>query len=154
MALSIGAILLWLAAVSRVIASIRRPDGARISMTVATICIAIAFTLAAIGGGAIDGLLNWPNGAELVQHLFFAIATFATLRFMFLLRLGLMHRRAAMRQGIVCVTVCLTMTAFFAAIPLAGHTAENFAVEYAGNLPALAYRGIFYGYLVYCLIGI
>jgi hypothetical protein len=46
------------------------------------------------------------------------------------------------------------MTAFFAAIPLAGHTAENFAVEYAGNLPALAYRGIFYGYLVYCLIGI
>ena len=31
---------------------------------------------------------------------------------------------------------------------------RNFAAEYAGNLAAVAYRGIFYGYLVYCLIGI
>jgi hypothetical protein len=42
MALYIGTILLWFAAVSRVLASVRRPDGARISMTVATICIAVA----------------------------------------------------------------------------------------------------------------
>jgi len=142
MALYFGTILLWLAAVSRVIASIRRPDGARISMTVATICIAIAFTLAA-AGSALDDLLNWPNGTELVQHLFFAVATFATLRFMFLLRLGSMPRRAAMLQAMVCVSVCLTMTALFAAIPSAGHTADNFAAEYAGNLTAVAYRGIF-----------
>jgi uncharacterized membrane protein len=54
----------------------------------------------------------------------------------------------------VCVSVCLTMTALFAAIPVTDHTAENFAAEYAGNLAAVAYRGIFYGYLVYCLIGI
>src|SRR6478609_6267018 len=107
MALYIGTILLWLAAVSRVIASIRRPDGARISMTVATICIAIAFTLAAAGGTTFDGLLNWPNATELVQHIFFAIATFATPRFMFLLRLGSLPRRAATLQAIVCVTVCL-----------------------------------------------
>src|SRR5664279_2491321 len=85
MALYIGTILLWFAAVSRVLASVRRPDGARFSMTVATICIAVAFTLAAVGGG-FDALVNWPNGAELLQHLFFAVATFATLRFMFLLR--------------------------------------------------------------------
>ena len=153
MALSIGAILLWLAAISRVIASIKRPDGARISMTVATICIAIAFTLAAVGS-AFDDLLNWPNGAELIQHLFFAVATFATLRFMLLLRLGSMPRRVVMLQAMVCVTVCLTMTALFAAIPLADHSAENFAAEYAGNLAAVAYRSIFYAYLVYCLIGI
>ena len=153
MALYIGTILLWFAAVSRVLASVRRPDGARISMTVATICIAVAFTLAAVGGG-FDALVNWPNGAELVQHLFFAVATFATLRFMFLLRLGSLPRPAAILQAMVCVTVCLTMTALFAAIPMADHTAENFAVEYAGNLAAVAYRGIFYGYLVYCLIGI
>ena len=153
MALYIGTILLWFAAVSRVLASVRRPDGARISMTVATICIAVAFTLAAVGGG-FDALVNWPNGAELLQHLFFAVATFATLRFMFLLRLGSLPRPAAILQAMVCVTVCLTMTAFFAAIPMADHTAENFAVEYAGNLAAVAYRGIFYGYLVYCLIRI
>jgi len=155
MAMYVGTILLWLAAVSRVVASIKRPDAARISMTVATICIAICFSLATtVGGARFDDLLNWSNGAELVQHLFFAVATFATLRFMFLLRVGSMQRRAAMLQGVVCVTVCLTMTAFFAAIPLADHTAENFAAEYAGNLAAVGYRGIFYGYLVYCLIGI
>src|SRR6478752_7195689 len=155
MAMYVGTILLWLAAASRVVASIKRPDAARISMTVATICIAISFSLAStVGGARFDALLNWPNGAELVQHLFFAVATFATLRFMFLLRLGSMQRRAAMLQGIVCITVCLTMTTLFAAIPLAGVTAENFAAEYAGDLAAVAYRGIFYSYLVYCLIGI
>ena len=43
--LLVGTIVLWLAAISRVVASIRRPDPARISMTVAAVCIAVAFTL-------------------------------------------------------------------------------------------------------------
>ena len=46
------------------------------------------------------------------------------------------------------------MSLFFAAIPLQEHTADNFALEYAGNLAAVLYRGVFYGYLVYCLIWI
>lgn len=97
MALYIGTILLWLAAVSRTVASVRRPDPARISMTAATICIAIAFTLSReITGAGFDDLLNWPNGAELIQHLFFATATFATLRFNYLLRLGSLPARTGL----------------------------------------------------------
>ena len=155
MAMYVGTLLLWLAAINRVAASIRRPDVARTSMAVSAVCIAISFSLAStVGGAGFDALLNWPNGAELVQHLFFAIGTFATLRFMFLLRRGSMPRQAALLQGIVCVAVCLTMTVLFAALPTADHTAENFASEYADNLAAVIYRGIFYGYLVFCLAGI
>ena len=59
MAMYVGTILLWLAAASRVVASIKRPDAARISMTVATICIAISFSLAStVGGARFDALLN------------------------------------------------------------------------------------------------
>ena len=81
-------------------------------MTVATICIAIAFTLSReITGAGFDDLLNWPNGAELIQHLFFAIATFATLRFMLpaSARFDAGSRRDCFRQA-VCVAVCLTMS--------------------------------------------
>lgn len=150
-----GTIVLWLAAISRVVASIRRPDPARISMTVAAVCIAIAFTLTfSIAGVAFDDLVGIPNAAELVQHLFFAVATFATLRFLHLLRLGAIPRRSNVLQIAVCVMVCLTMIGLFAAIPLRGQTSTNFAVEYADTLAAVAYRAVFYSYLVYCLVGI
>ena len=155
MALYIGTIILWLAAANRIVATIRRPDPARMNMTVAAVCIAMAFTVTwAIAGAAFDDLLNWPNGAELVQHLLFAGATFATLRFQLLLRLGALPRRSQLVQTALCVTVCLAMTALFAAIPLQNRSSPNFAVEYADSLAAVAYRAVFYGYLVYCLIGI
>ena len=151
----LGTIVLWLAAISRVVASIRRPDPARISMTVAAVCIAVAFTLiGSIAGVAFDELVGLPNVAELVQHLFFAVATFATLRFLHLLRLGAIPRRSNVLQVAVCATVCLVMVGLFGAIPLRDHTASNFAVEYAVALAAVAYRGVFYSYLVYCLVGI
>ena len=95
-----------------------------------------------------------PNAAELVQHLFFAVATFATLRFLHLLRLGAIPRRSNVLQITVCAMVCLTMIGLFAAIPLRGQTSTNFAVEYADTLAAVAYRAVFYSYLVYCLVGI
>ena len=108
MALYIGTILLWLAAVSRTVASVRRPDPARISMTAATICIAIAFTLSReITGAGFDDLLNWPNGAELVQHLFFATATFATLRFI----LPSSARFTAGSDGTACRRPCASRSA-------------------------------------------
>ena len=151
----LGTIVLWLAAISRVVASIRRPDPARISMTIAAVCIAVAFTLiGSIAGVTFDNLVGLPNMAELVQHLFFAVATFATLRFLHLLRLGAIPRRSNLLQGTVCALVCLAMVGLFAAIPLEDHTASNFAVEYADSLAAVAYRGVFYSYLVYCLVGI
>ena len=151
----LGTIVLWLAAISRVVASIRRPDPARISMTVAAVCIAIAFTLTnSIAGVAFDDLVGMPNASELVQHLFFAVATFATLRFLHLLRLGAIPQRSNLLQIAVCAVVCLVMVGLFAAIPLRDQTSTNFAVEYAGTLTAVAYRAVFYSYLVYCLFGI
>jgi hypothetical protein len=155
MAVLVGTVVLWLAAISRVVASIRRPDPARISMTVAAVCIAIAFTLTvSIAGAAFDDLVGWPNAGELVQHLFFAVATYATLRFLHLLRLGAIPRRSNVLQITVCAVVCLVMIGLFTAIPQREQTATNFTVEYADTLAAVAYRGVFYGYLVYCLVGI
>lgn len=155
MAMLVGTVVLWLAAISRVVASIRRPDPARISMTVGAVCIAIAFTLTvSVAGVAFDELVGWPNAAELVQHLVFAVATFATLRFLHLLRLGAIPRRSNVLQITACAVVCLVMIGLFAAIPLREQTATNFAVEYADTLTAVAYRGVFYSYLVYCLVGI
>lgn len=155
MALLIGTVVLWLAAISRVIASIRRPDPARIIGTVGAVCIAVAFTLsAAIAGTAFDEILSWPNGAELVQHLFLAVATFATLRFLFLLRLGSLPRRLNVIQTTLCCLVCVAMVILFAAIPLNDQPSSNFAMEYAGTLAAVLYRAVFYCYLVYCLLGI
>ncbi len=151
----LGTVVLWLAAISRVVSSIRRPDPARISMTVAAVCIAVAFTLiGSVAGVAFDDLVDWPNAAELVQHLFFAVATFATLRFLHLLRLGAIPRRSNVLQITVCVVVCLVMVGLFAAIPLREQTSTNFAVEYADTFTAVAYRAVFYSYLVYCLVGI
>ena len=52
-------------------------------MTIAVVCGAGAFTLiGSIAGVTFDNLVGWPNRSELVQHLFFAVATFATLRFL------------------------------------------------------------------------
>ena len=122
-------------------------------MTAAAVCIAVAFTLSvSMAGGDFDQLLGIPNAAELVQHLFFAVATFATLRFLHLLRLGAIPRRSNVSGSGVHLRLPV-MVALFASIPLADHTADNFAVEYSHNLTAVSYRAVFYGYLVFCLVG-
>lgn len=155
MALLLGTIVLWLAALSRVIASIRRPDSARISMTVAAVCIALAFTTSyQLTGRSIDAVLHWPYSAELIQHLLFAAAVYATLRFLTVLRLGALTPRAERWQAAVFAVVGVTLIALFAAIPMSDTPTPDFLTDYATSLPAVGYRTLFYVYLVFCLVGI
>jgi hypothetical protein len=155
MALLIGTIILWIAGISRVVTSIRRPDPARISMTIATVCIAAALTLTpSLTGAAINDLLGLPEAAELIQHLLLTVAAYATLRLLMLFRLGAIPRRTEIVQAVMCSAVCGALIALFTAITFTTQTAAVFTQEYGGNLAAVLYRAVFYSYLIYCLIGI
>ena len=60
-----------------------------------------------------------------------------------------------MLQAMVCVAVCLIDDrALLRPFQWPTTPPRTSPLEYAGNLAAVAYRGIFYAYLVYCLIGI
>ena len=106
MAILIATVVLWVAAATRVVVTIRRPDPARISMTSAAVCVALAFSMS-IAGNWFDTALGWPNGAELTQHLLFAGATFLTLLFLAVLRIGELQRRTVVGHGVVFVLVSL-----------------------------------------------
>jgi len=146
--------VLWLAASARLIIALRRPDRARVSLAVAVVFIALGITLSpTVGGDSFDALLRWPYGSELVQHLLFVMATFATLQFLLLLRRGELSHRWRSTQLALCTAVCLVMIALFVAAPIDAGT-DSFIVEYADELAAVTYRAVFDLYVIYCLVGI
>ena len=153
MAAYLATAVLWIAAATRVYATIRRPDPGRVSLTAGALCVALAFTVLATAS-VFDAQFDWPNGAEIVQHLLFAAAAYATLVFLLFLRRNALPRREMIMQSTLALSVGVSMVALFAVAPVHDRSSTNFAVEYGGSLSALLYRAVFDFYLVYCLIGI
>lgn len=153
MAAYLATAVLWIAAATRVYATIRRPDPGRVSLTAGALCVALAFTVLATAS-VFDAQFDWPNGAEIVQHLLFAAAAYATLVFLLFLRRNALPRREMIMRSALALSVGVSMVALFAVAPVHDRSSTNFAVEYGGNLSALLYRAVFDFYLVYCLIGI
>ena len=151
-------IVLWVAGLSRVVLSIRRPDPARISLTIALVFVAAGLTLhPRVLGDAFDEALSWPYGSELIQHLLWAIAVYFTLRFLMMLRRGHIGRRAEVVQAVALTTCLVAMVALFLAVPINPDgplPPTPFVVEFDNNAAALGYRAVFELYLIYCLAGL
>jgi len=149
-------VVMWMAALSRVVLSIRRPDPARISLTIALLFVASGLALhPGVLGGTFDLALHWPYGSELVQHLLWAAAVYFTLRFHMLLRRGCIASRIERIHFIVLVACLMAMLVLFWCIPVDPQAptpvATPFVVEFAAEPAAVGYRAVFEVYLIYCL---
>ena len=153
MGLFFATLVLWLAAITRVVVTIRRPDPARITMTSAAVCVALAFTMT-LAASWFDAAFGWPNGAELIQHLLFSAAAFLTLLFLAILRTGELRRRTVAIQGTVCALISFALIVLFAVAPVHDRSSTNFVADYSTNLHVLLYRAIFYIYLIVSLVSI
>jgi len=154
MGLAIAAGVLWVATIIRLIATVKRPDAARITMTAAAVCVSLAFTFGAVAP-FFDAGLNWPNGADLASHLLFATGAYFTLLFLHAVRHGRLGRATVVRHSILFVIVTLTMVSLFRAADIHDRSAgTSFASAYAGDDAAVLYRIVFSAYFVYCLVGI
>jgi hypothetical protein len=152
-------VVLWMAALSRVVPSIRRPDPARISLTIALVFVSAGVTLhPGVLGGSFDQTFHWPYGSELMQHLFWAVGVYFTLRFLMLLRRGRITRRSERIQLAALAGCLIAMLALFWYIPVDPQTPTPvptpFVVEFADNGFALGYRAVFELYLIYCLVAL
>jgi hypothetical protein len=147
----VATVVLWIAAATRIIVTIRRPDPARICMTLGAVCVASAFTLA-VSANWFDAAVNWPNGAELLQHLLFAAAAYLILLFMSVLRVGTLNRRTLIRHSITFSIASLTMIVLFAIAPVHDQSSTNSALHYGSDLAAVLYRLGFCVYLICCLV--
>ena len=147
----VATVVLWIAAMTRILVTIRRPDPARICMTLGAVCVALAFTLA-IAPDWFDGITNWPNGTELIEHLLFAAAAYVIFLFMAILRTGTLSRRTLEKHSLIYCIVGLTMIGLFLIADVQETTSTNFAVDYGNDLVAVLYRVLFYVYLTCCLI--
>lgn len=152
-------IALWVAALSRIVLSIRRPDPARISLTIALVFVAAGLTLhPRVLGDQFDEALDWPYGSELIQHLVWAVGVYFTLRFLMLLRRGRISRRAELVQAGALAVCLVAMTGLFLQVPINPDgpvpPPTPFVVEFDVSAAALGYRAVFELYLIYCLIGL
>lgn len=154
MGLAIAAVVLWTATIIRLVVTIRRPDVARVTMTIAAVCVSLAFTIGTVAL-AFDSLLAWPNGAELVSHLLFAACACATLLFLHAVRHGRLAKTVVVRHLILLGLISMALVVLFVAADV--HTTSagsQFASVYAGNGLAALYRIVFAIYFVYCLLAI
>lgn len=152
-------VVLWMAALSRVFLSIRRPDPARVSLTIALVFVAAGLTLhPRVLGDAFDEVLRWPYGSELIQHLLWAVGVYFTLRFLMMLRRGHISQHAEVAQAVALTACLVVMVALFLRVPinLDGPVppVAPFVVEFDNNAAALGYRAVFELYLIYCLVGL
>ncbi len=151
MGLAIGAGFLWVATIIRLVATVKRPDPARITMTTAAVCVSLAFTVGALGA-SFDETLHWPNGAELVSHLLFTTGAYFTLLFLHVVRHGQLPRSVIVRHSIAYGLVMAVLLALFGAAGVDDQSAgARFASVYVDDGAAVLYRIAFSAYFVYCL---
>lgn len=152
MGLAIAAVVLWVATISRLVVTVKRPDPARICMTAAAVCVSLAFTLGAVAP-AFDSVLDWANGAEFVSHLLFAAAAYFALLFLSAVRHGHLTRSVVVRQSVLFALVTTLMSILFTIADVHERSAGSaFAGAYATDGAAALYRIVFSAYFVYCLL--